>query len=228
MIYYVEFNDEKFAIQFSNFATKIGGAYEALFGLTPGEVISIQNDAIFFSWTVNNLTKIDTYKKNWTSFKGILRKGEENVISNVFPVPPVLDTVPTAVAPGIQLRFTTLANRIKAHQNYTTAIGQNLGIEPTAQQRMALENVQPTLKAIMRGGEVNLDWLKQGYDGILIEKDSGSGFVFLDKDSRPNFVDKSPMPAAGESALWRYRAMYLINDERVGNWSDIATISVGG
>jgi hypothetical protein len=27
--------------------------------------------------------------------------------------------------------------------------------------------------------------------------------------------------------IWKYRAIYLINDEKVGQWSDVASIAVG-
>ncbi|MBM6498212.1 hypothetical protein [Flavobacterium macrobrachii] len=129
--------------------------------------------------------------------------------------------------PGIQSRFLIQAKRIKAHKNYTEAIGQNLGIEGTFSNRMPLENVQPILKAVMNGGRVNLQWKKSTYDAIIIEKDTGSGFVFLDKDLRPNFVDTTPLPSGSESAVWRYRAMYMFKDEKVGSWSDVVTITVG-
>ncbi|UPT70425.1 MAG: hypothetical protein M0D53_15260 [Flavobacterium sp. JAD_PAG50586_2] len=224
---YLERNDEKFAIQLGNFASKID-LYRADFGLTAAETSAILEDANFFQWCVNNLKKVDTYKRNWSSFKKILRKGEPNVTTNTFPDVPVLDAPPTAVAPGISFRFTTLVNRIKAHQNYTTAIGQNLGIEMSVVAKVDLDNAKPILKIASRGGKVEIDWKKLGFNGIIIEKDSGSGFQVLDKDFRPNFTDNSPLPAVGESAVWKYRAMYLYDDSQVGTWSDIVTISVAG
>jgi hypothetical protein len=121
-----------------------------------------------------------------------------------------------------------MVNRIKAHQGYTTAIGQNLGIEISASQKIDLDNSQPTLKSVMRGGVVNLLWKKGKLDGILIEKDSGDGFVTLDKDFHPDFIDNSVMPAQGQSAIWKYRAIYLMNDEKVGMWSDTITVTVSG
>ena len=224
---YLEKNDEKFAIQFANFGSKID-LYKTTFGLTDEEVASIQKDATFNQWAVTNFKKVDTYKRNWTSFKNILRKGESNVTSNTFPEAPILDAVPELVAPGVTFRFTTMVNRIKAHQNYTTAIGQNLGIELSVSQRIDLDTAQPTLKVVLRGGKVNLDWKKGKFDGIVIEKDSGSGFIVLDKDLHPNFIDNSPMPSSGQSAVWRYRAMYLFSDGMVGIWSDIVTTTVTG
>ena len=224
---YLESNDEKFAVQIGNFGSKVG-VYQALFGLTASEVTGAQDDASFFQWTVTNAEKVDTYKRNWTSFKTIARKGAINITNNTAPDAPVLDTIPTAVAPGIEFRFTTLVNRIKAHQNYTAAIGQNLGIEFSSTQKLDLDAAQPALKVVMRGGKVTLDWKKGKFEGIVIEKDNGTGFVMLDKDLRPNFIDNSPLPTQGESAIWKYRAMYMFNDAPVGKWSDVVSVPVSG
>ena len=120
-----------------------------------------------------------------------------------------------------------MVNRIKAHQNYTKSIGQNLGIEKSI-EILDTDAAQPVLKAVMRGGKVNLLWKKGRYSGILLEKDSGNGFVVLDRDFTPPFVDNSQLPASGESAIWMYRASYLMKDEKVGVWSDIVTITVAG
>ena len=45
----------------------------------------------------------------------------------------------------------------------------------------------------------------------------------------PNFTDDlSPLPAAGHSALWTYRAIYRLNDADFGQWSDAVSVSVAG
>jgi hypothetical protein len=36
------------------------------------------------------------------------------------------------------------------------------------------------------------------------------------------------MPPAGQSALWKYKAIYLQGDDRVGQWSDVVSIPVAG
>lgn len=224
---YLESTDEKLAIQMTNFGFKIG-VYATSFALTTTEVSGLQADAAFFSWSVSNLKRIETNKQNWTAFKNILKKGEANATVNNVPAIPVLETAPTAVAPGVLGRFTTIVNRVKAHPAYTTAIGQNLGIESIDTKKVNVDEAQPKIKAVMRGGKVNLLWKKSGFSGIAIEKDSGEGFVALDKDFSPDFIDHSPMPASGESAIWKYRASYLLGDDKVGAMSDIVTISVAG
>jgi len=40
----------------------------------------------------------------------------------------------------------------------------------------------------------------------------------------PHYIDATPITTLGH---WKYRAIYLVSDERVGQWSDIASITVG-
>jgi hypothetical protein len=44
----------------------------------------------------------------------------------------------------------------------------------------------------------------------------------------PDFIDNSPMPAQGESVIWKYRASYLMGDDKVGLMSDVVTVTVAG
>jgi hypothetical protein len=60
-------------------------------------------------------------------------------------------------------------------------------------------------------------------DSIRIEKDSGSGWQFLAIDSIPHYTDKTPITVP---AIWKYRAMYILRDEPIGQWSDVASIGV--
>ena len=70
-----------------------------------------------------------------------------------------------------------------------------------------------------------------GFDGIRIQIDrsDAKGWVDLAVDMKPNFTDDlSPRPAAGHSAVWQYRAIYLRNDGDFGQWSDAVSVSVAG
>ena len=61
----------------------------------------------------------------------------------------------------------------------------------------------------------------------MIEKDTSSGFVPFEKDFYPNFTDPTQIPRGNQSAVWKYRAMYLYKDAKVGIWSDVVSITVG-
>jgi hypothetical protein len=70
--------------------------------------------------------------------------------------------------------------------------------------------------------------MKQGMASVEIQADRGTGFVFLAIDTIPNYTDTAPMPAAGQSVLWKYKAIYRQGDDRVGQWSDVVSIPVAG
>ena len=69
-------------------------------------------------------------------------------------------------------------------------------------------------------------------------------FPFKDEDRVPwfnNYATKLPkyamkynippeevMPPAGKSEVWQYRVIYHYKDERVGQWSDVVSITVTG
>ena len=226
MSYWIESNDERFSLQLDNFSSKIG-SYAVMFGFSAAEVAQMESDSAYFKWSLTVMKRFADTKKGWTGFKDNLRFGGANVTSNPFPPEVSIAPIPDEVAPGVQARFAIMANRIKASGNYTKAIGYALGIEDVVQNRQPVDNAHPPLRVGMNGGMVILQWKKGIYDGIVIEKDSGSGFVVLDKDFHPNFIDPTPIPPGSQSAVWRYRAMYLFKDNRVGQWSDVVAITVG-
>ena len=81
---------------------------------------------------------------------------------------------------------------------------------------------------VIQAGQVVVGWTKQGMDGLEIHVDrgDGKGFVFLAIDTVPDYTDTAALPAAGQSALWKYKAIYLQGDSRVGQWSDVVSIPV--
>ena len=140
---------------------------------------------------------------------------------------PALPAGVAPVPPGALNRIFNLVQIIKKSTGYTETIGNDLdiiGSEDTTDP----STMKPVLKLTLDAGRPNVGWKKQGMDGIEIEVDRGSGFVFLAIDTIPGYLDTAPLPAAGTSAVWKYRAIYRLNDERVGQWSDIASIGVMG
>jgi hypothetical protein len=224
-MYFLKRNNEEFALQLGNFANKIP-IYKPTFNLTEEDVEGVQKDSDYFSWSVNMTMQVADTKKGWTSYRNIIRFGQPYLVENMAPVPVEILPVPDVVLPGIQVRFINLVNRIKAHPNYTEAIGQILGIESSSQNRELQSDVKPFINLKTSGGHVVLQWKKGEFDGIVIEKDSGNGFAFFDKDTSPNFIDPTPLPV-GQSAIWKYQVMYFIKDVKIGDWSDVATITVG-
>src|ERR1035437_2721423 len=78
--------------------------------------------------------------------------------------------------------------------------------------------------------KVKIQWVKQGLDALelWVDRGDGKGFGFLAIDTIVPYVDTAALPAAGQSALWKYKGIYLQADERVGQWSDIVSLAVNG
>jgi len=208
----------------NNFAAKLP-TYAPTVGVTAAEVTQTAADALYFSYVCDAHNQHTKTTHDWTAYKTALRSG--NTLG-AMPVTPALGPPPPAVPPNIFGRASALAARIKKHPAYTDAIGQDLGIIG-AEQSVDVTTLKPVLALSLQAGHPNVGWTKQGMDSLEIWVDRGTGtFAFLTMVTLPNYVDNAPLPASGASAVWKYKAIYRLNDEQVGQWSDVATIGVMG
>ena len=200
--------------------------YSAALGLTAADTASVAADAAFFTYCLNSVGQVAAYAQQWTAYKNSARNGTGASLGSA-PAAPILGVAPAAVAPNIFGRATALVARIKTAPGYTDSIGQALQIIG-ADQTVDVNSMKPVITAQLDAGQVDIGWAKQGLDGIEIQVDRGTGFVFLAIDTIPGYTDTAPMPAAGQSALWKYKAIYRQGDDRVGQWSDVVSIPVAG
>ena len=223
--YYLPSDDNGKDTWLTNLSTKLPG-YSAALGLSAADVASVAADNAYYHWALISQGQIAAYAQQWTSYKNSARNGNAPTLGQL-PIAPNLGAAPTAVAPGIFGRATALVARIKTAPGYTDAIGQALQIIG-ADQTVDLTTVKPVITADLEAGQVDIGWTKQGLDGIEIWVDRGTGFAFLAVDTVPGYTDTQAMPAAGQSALWKYKAIYHQGDDRVGQWSDVVSIPVAG
>jgi hypothetical protein len=91
--------------------------------------------------------------------------------------------------------------------------------------------LKPLLTLRLNGGKVEIPWDWGGYSGqlegieIQVDRD-GKGFTMLTIDTTAGYTDTAELPAT--PTKWTYRAIYRLNDTRIGQWSDEASITVGG
>lgn len=129
------------------------------------------------------------------------------------------------VEPGFFRRMLHHVGRIKKHPSSTEAMGGDLDIIG-AVQVLDPATAQPTISLRLRAGYPEVLCTNGLTGGVEIEVDSGTSWVFLAVDSVPDYFDTAPLPAAGQSATCKYRAIYRVGDERVGQWSNVALIAV--
>jgi hypothetical protein len=194
-------------------------------GVTAAEITQTTADNLYFGYVCDAHNQHTQTTRDWTAYKIALGGG---TALGAMPTTPALGAPPPAVPPGIFIRASALAARIKKHPAYTEAIGQDLGIIG-AEQVIDYNSLKPVLAVTLQAGHPNLGWKKQGTDGLELLVDRGTGtFAFLAFDTVPDYLDTQPLPAPGTSAVWRYKAIYRVADEQVGQWSDIVSISVMG
>jgi len=225
--YYLPSDDNGKASWMNNIAAKLP-TYQAALGLLPADVASLTADAAFFTYVLNAQTQVAAYSQQWTAYKNAARNGSDPALGPS-PVAPLFNAPPPAVAPGIIGRATALVARIKPAPGYTDSIGQALQIIGAAHP-VDPTTLKPILDVGLDAGHVVIGWVKQGMDALelWVDRGDGKGFVFLAIDSIPDYTDTATMPPAGQSALWKYKGIYIQADQRVGQWSDVVSIPVAG
>ena len=218
---YLPRTDKDRVVWLNNFSSKFAQVATGL-GFVAADVTSVNNDAAMFSYLINQVEVYTTAKEQRVDYKNLIKEGPLGTPGGPLPVAPAAGTVPTVVLPGIFARISQLVPRIKNSTTYTDAIGKDLGIIG-AQQTFDPALMKPVLKLAMMGGQVEVQWIKSEADALRIETDKGTGWQLLAIDTVPHYTDTTPITAP---AVWRYRAMYQIADELVGQWSDVSSITV--
>ena len=223
--YYVPTNDQGKAVFLDNLALKIDG-YSALLGLTPADVDLVQAGAAMFRYILDMQEAYKTFKQDLTNYKNMFRDGGPGPLGPV-PVSPVMPAPPPLVGKNLFNETRKLVLRIKAAPGYNKAIGEDLGIVGDEQESDAL-SLKPLLKSRLDAGRPLIIWTKGSTEGIdiYVDRQDGAGFVFLATDTKPDYLDTVDHPEGVESAVFEYKAIYRIDDEQVGQFSDPIRVTV--
>lgn len=226
--YYLPYSDEERVPWLNNFAYKLPN-YAMKYNITSDEVMDIQNSAEYFDGFIKYRNQSGAFQNSLTDHRDMMSNGLSNG-AMLQPLQPPMMTLPPPPQPGIFKRVRALVNRIKGHINYTDADGSDLGIIGTTQGSTDTNTIKPDITLrLIGGGHPEIVWSRKGMGAIEIQKQNGDGqWHFLAIDTVPNYTDKEALPEPGQSAVWQYRAIYLQKDERVGQWSDVVSITVAG
>jgi len=226
---YVKSIDSEFASQLELFA-KVLPTYQKLLSVSDADIASAVADALFFRWTLDVQVQVQTFGPSVTGFKDLLRHGRNNEVLTANPVSPVLAIAPETVAANVEMRFTRSADARKANLNYTSDIGKALGIVDVTTVFVPNEGTCVLTGKLAFGGHPLLHFVKGKFEGAQIWKDSGDGkgFVLHTTALHPDYLDLSALPAAGTTAVWKYKAILLYKDTQVGKWSAVIEVTVVG
>jgi len=212
---------------FNNFGPKIP-TYAAALDITAAELASIAADWAAWIYICDLTNQWNNFAKDWVAYKTAARSGNDSGILGAMPEPPSVPAPPATVAADIFGRIAQFVARLKNHAGFTQAIGEDLDIIG-ADHVIDLNAMKPALKLGLQAGHPNVGWTKKEMDGVEIHVDRGGGtFALLAFDTQPDYLDTAALPAPGASAVWKYKAIYRLHDEQVGQWSDVASLSVMG
>ena len=195
--------------------------YTGTLEISEEDLASLQADAVGFRYALNGLSRMQSYSHNCTAFKNLLKDGGTDATLLTEPIPPIVKS-------GIISRFSLFVSRLKAHKNYSPAIGQDLQIIGSA-YIVDPSTWKPMLSSLMQAGHPTIVWTKGKASALelWVDRNDGNGFVFLIIHTEPNTPDPAPPPPPGTSVVWKYKAIYRYHDEQVGEWSDVFSV-VGG
>jgi hypothetical protein len=143
-----------------------------------------------------------------------------------------LPPLPEGVVPrpaGALKRLFKLVRTIKFAKGYTDGIGQLLGILP---KQDTSEHATPTFKIKVLPASPNqkvaIRSSKHGHDGVFIETRRGGGdWEKLAISMKHLHEDKRPLLVPGQPELREYRLRFWDNGKPNGDWTDVATVTVG-
>ena len=202
--------------------------YAVLLDVSAADLASLGADAPAFRYALQAMNDMQAYAQHRTTHKNLLRDGGSGTAD--WPVEPQLaQPVPPAVSPGVIPRLAGLAAHIKTHKNYTPAIGQDLWLIGSTSV-VDPGSWKPVLSTQNQAGHPIIVWSKgkAGAIEIWVDRGDGKSFVFLTINTEPNTTDTTPLPVEGVGAIWKYKAIYRLHDEQVGQWSDVISVYVGG
>lgn len=118
--------------------------------------------------------------------------------------------------------------RIKAHKNYTEAIGQELGIIGS-KRSFDPATFKPKPKADVSGGMVRIKFQKKGIDGVNVyrRRKGEVEWQFRARDNNSPYEERIQLENPAVPEHWEYRLIGVIKDVEIGQPSDVVEVIVG-
>lgn len=202
--------------------------YATKYNVTPATVTLLDNGRQWVNAILDYLDAIRSTAQGLTAFKNQLFTGGGAI---TVPVLPAFVAPSVPLTAGIFTLVGSVGTQIKAAVNYAEADGEAMGLEGAVIVPESVGSVAPDLSKSRpaSGGFHEIVWKKDRYSAIkiLVDRHDGHGEIFLAIDTQPNYID-TVKPAAGATAIYTYRAIYLLGDEEFGQWSQPFEVTVRG
>jgi hypothetical protein len=215
----------------TNYANQIQNLGSGL-GLTAAEIKGIVADC---RWLIYLLQAWLPSTRNWSQTGTNTLTGAQTGDGTKLMVLPVYaaPALPDGAVPvntGALNRIFAQVQDIKNGGQCSDADQATLGIVGSEQPAPDWATLQPVFTVSIVGGQVVIKWNWGGYAAwldcceIQVDRGDGKGFVLLTIDTTPGYTDTQSFPVA--RTVWTYRAIYQVDDARVGEWSQSVSIAV--
>jgi hypothetical protein len=216
-----------FAVWFANFVVQLA-ALKTKYNIQAATLSALEADNDWVQFWTEAKAKAKLQTKQLTDFTDGVRKGKigSTPLSN-----PVWDVgaMPATVPPGINERVRETANFIKAQKSiYTSADGELLGIITAEEANLNEQDFQPALKFVQEPNyNLEADFRLFGTDALRIEyrHKGGDWQLAAILTSSPGTFNIVPL-VAGSAEQIEIRAIFIVKNEKYGQYSPIYTVVI--
>lgn len=213
-----------------NFRNKIGG-YAAALGLGQPEVDTLVAKCRWVAYLIGSwLPAVRAWNLSCTQAAKTAQTGTGGAFTLPVFTPPALPAGVTAQGEGALTYLFDKIAEIKENNACTESMCTDLRILGPQEGEPDYNVLAPKLTLTLSGNKIDIGWTWQGYGKFLdqceIQVDRGTGWQVLTFDTTPGYTDTTAHPAT--LTQWKYRAIYRVDDEQVGQWSAEVSIAVGG
>lgn len=212
---------EEFAEWLESFNTKLPGALATKYGINAGELAQLTKDNDWTQYWVQAKLQTEMQKRQINDYFETITK-EPNEPQPAEPTLSLPDDAPVAVPPGMRKRIRDIAAKIKGQKAiYNQADGELLGIVGSTATRP--DNPKPTFElTTISNFSLQADYKKAGFKSIRFEYQhkGGAWQLAMIFTNSPGVFQVTPTVAGTAEQIF-VRAIYLENNEPVGEYSDI-------
>lgn len=214
-------------VMFANVDGKIGN-YKTAYGLSDDWVNSVKLLCETFTMVYAKIVQNRATEKQMSDwFEQILSGTPKGSIAT--PAPEFQSiTLPVGATIGLLDEFREMMRFFKANAAYTEADGADLMIISTLEEGGDVNDAVPNLKiSVNLNNAVEAAYTKGNFSGLELQwrKNGATDWLLADK-STEKLITFTPEPLAPPEKI-ELRGVYLLKNQRVGNWSPIYTVTVG-
>ena len=204
-------------------------AFESILNVAPTKIVNLSKGVAMLTFVVKERGKIHHFGTTYTAYKNALRNGNQKVEIGAIPVFPAYPAIlPALCNEGVEGLLREIAQDCVATGLLTETMAIALGLTEL-EVLLNLELGAPKLEARPHhAGHPKLHSVIGEYDSYEIWRDMGKGYMMINVSTTPDFIDYSPLPAAGVCEVWNYKAIYRYKNQQIGNWSIVVSIAVTG